>query len=345
MTGTTTPSPVTVCVAVGVSTSNCSTTATTSGKYYILNASTLTGYTIVSGAVTPISGASVTGFNNAAAMAISSDGSYLFVASSNGITPFTISSTGALTKGTSFDTLNSSIGALAVDPAGRWLLAASSAGILSAYPISSGASTGGTAYSQQLNLGTTGSISGIAVSPSGYTNDDLVAVAMGSTGTGLFTFSSTTSTGPLSGEGSIIPPIGSAGGAVSTAIDPQNRLLYIGETGATSTTGALRVFTITDTGVNSLDSYTPAGTGPRAILPSADGGYVYTANWGVNEISGYSTGSEPNGLAEDSTGSFVLAISYDGSPAFDAYGLSSGVLSLSTSNSTINSPVAIVAVP
>jgi 6-phosphogluconolactonase (cycloisomerase 2 family) len=350
----------TFCVAVGVSTSSCTSTAS-SGKYYILNSTTLTGYSISSGTMTTISGASAT-FTNATAIAISSDGSYLFVASNAGITPFTISSTGALTQGTVFDASDSSIEALVVDPAGKWLLGASTAGILNAFPLSSGAydtTSGRTVQSQSLNLGS-GSLypTGIAISPSGYTNDDIVAVAMGTTGTGLFTFTSGTAAGPLSGEGSILTPI-TGGNATAVAIDPQNRLLYIGETDTTSTTGSLRVYTISSTGVTPLNVYNPAGTGPHVILPTKDGSYVYAASWDADEITGYSvttsaltalsstiaTGTQPNGLAEDSTGNFVLGISYGGTPTFDAYTLSSGTLTLSTSNSTVGSPVAIVAAP
>jgi hypothetical protein len=93
---------------VGTTTSSCTSTAS-SGKFYILNATTLTGYTISSGTMTAISGASFNGFTNATAMAISADGSYLFVASNAGITPFTISSSGALTQGTVFDTNDGTI--------------------------------------------------------------------------------------------------------------------------------------------------------------------------------------------------------------------------------------------
>jgi 6-phosphogluconolactonase (cycloisomerase 2 family) len=324
-----------------------------------LNSSTLTGYTISSGTMTALSGTSTTGLVNATAMAISSDGNYLFVASNAGITPFTISSTGALTKGTVFDASDSSIGSLAVDPAGRWLLAASIDGYLYAYPLTSGTYTSGTIYSQSLSLGS-GALyqTGIAISPSGYSNDDLVAVAMGSTGTGLFTFTSSAAANPLSGEGSILTPI-TSGSATAVAIDPQNRLLYVGETDTTSTTGSLRVYTISSTGVTQLKVYNPTGTGPHAILPTKDGNYVYAASWDSDEITGYSvttsaltalsstiaTGTEPDGLVEDSTDGFVLGISYYGSPAFDAYTLSSGTLTLSTSNSTVSSPVAIVAAP
>jgi 6-phosphogluconolactonase (cycloisomerase 2 family) len=356
------------CVAVGVTTSSCTSTAS-SGKFYILNDSSLTGYTISSGTMTAISGTLTNGFVNATAMAISSGGNYLFVASNGGITPFTVdTSTGALTKGTAFDTSGTTIGSLAVDPAGRWLLAASTDGYLYAYPLTSGTYTSGsTVYHQALNLGS-GALypNGIAISPSGYSGADIVAVAMGPTGTGLFTFTSSETSGPLSEEWTkILSPIGSSGAAVAVAIDPQNRLLYIGETSAYTTSGyegALRVYNIKSSKVDEFTyttAYAPAGTGPHAILPSKDGIYVYAASWDSDKITGYSvstsaltalsstidTGTEPNGLVEDSTGGFLLGISYGGSPTFDAYSLSGGTLTLSTPDSTISTPVAIVAAP
>jgi 6-phosphogluconolactonase (cycloisomerase 2 family) len=309
-------------------------------------------------------------------MAISADGSSLFVASTAGITPFSInSSTGALTQGTVFDASGGlTIEALAVDPAGKWLLAASSvttsAGTLTASPLSSGAydkTSGRIQYSMPL----TGSVqsNGIAISPSGYSGASIIAVAMGTGGTAVFPFTSAnTTTNPIVDTWTPITPYGgvAASASVAVAIDPQNRLLYIGETNAYATSGnegALRVYNINSTAVNEFTSYTkpyaPAGTGPHAILPSADGKYVYAASWDSDDVAGYSvtasaltalsgtvaTGTEPSGLVEDSTSGFVLGISQGGSPAFDAYGLSSGTLTLSTSNSTVGSPVAIVAVP
>jgi hypothetical protein len=60
------------------------------------------------------------------------------------------------------------------------------------------------------------------------------------------------------------------------------------------------------------------------------------------------TGTEPSGLAEDSTDSYVLAISNGGSPIFNAYTFDSttaGQLDTSMTGSTISSPIAIAALP
>jgi len=359
----------TFCVAVGTTTSSCTSTAT-SGKYYILNGTTLTGYSISSGTMTPLSG-TVTTFTNATAMAISSGGNYLFVASNAGITPIAVNTTtGALTVGTAFSSGgDTSVDALAVDPAGKWLLAASSLGNLYAFPLTSGTYVSGTVWFQPL-AGTVKS-GGIAVSPSGYSNASIIAVAMGTSGTAIFPFNSAnTTTNPIETAWNTLTPYGgtAASGSVTVAIDPQNRLLYVGEVdafpSASTNSGALRVYNINSSSLQEFtysSPYVPGGTEANAILPSKDGSYVYAASWesGSGLITGYSvttsaltalsstiaTGTQPNGLVEDSTDGFVLGISYGGTPTFDAYALSSGTLTLSTSNSTVSSPVAIVAAP
>ena len=204
---------------------------------------------------------------------------------------------------------------------------------------------------------------GIAISPNG----SLVAVVLGQTGTQVFPFSAGSSSPIGMAYSPTIKPYGSAGASVAVAVDPQNRLLYIGETAAfnsNTNSGALRVFAV---GSNSLSElsystpYAPAGTGPHAILPASSGSYVYAASWqsgSAGVITGYSvtasgltalgtsaaTGTQPNGLAADSTGNYVLAVSSSGT-TFDAYTLASGQLASSLASSPVSNPIAIVAAP
>jgi 6-phosphogluconolactonase (cycloisomerase 2 family) len=192
-------------------------------------------------------------------------------------------------------------------------------------------------------------------------------VATGSNGTVVFPFTSSNTTSTPFGTPSTIKLYG-GGAAISVAIDPQNRLLYIGETddfsSSTTNSGGLRVFTIASSGPTELTStpYAPLGTGPHAILPDKTGDYVYVASWQTGTtgvITGYSvttsaltaltttvsTGTEPKGLAEDNTKSFVLAVSYSGGPYFDAYTLTAGQPSSPATGSTVTDPIAIVAAP
>jgi 6-phosphogluconolactonase (cycloisomerase 2 family) len=290
------------------------------------------------------------------------------VSTNLGIIPFTIdTTTGGLTQGSTFgDQLGE---ALAVDPSGKWLLEASDAGTLLAYPITS-TGAGDTTRSIQ----TTANLAGVSVQPGGIAispNGGLVAVALGQAGTEMFPFNAA-NTAPIGTAYPVKGPYGgSSGAAIAVAVDPQSRLLYIGETAAfpssQTNSGALRVFTIGTNSVTELSyaaPYAPAGTGPHAILPISTGGFVYAASWqsaSTGVITGYSvtatgltaltstvsTGTQPYGLAEDSTHSYVLAVSSLGN-TFNAFTLDSGgsgQLTSSFAGSPVLSPIAIAAVP
>ncbi len=357
----------TLCTEVSTSSSaTCSSNAGASGNFYVLSNSSIAGYTVNSSELSAISGSSYS-FSGATAIAIAPSGNFLYVASvGNGITYYAINSTtGALTQGNEIIS-DSAVEAIQIDPSGKWLLDANLVGTLTAYPIASTGAQDTTRTLQQVPLATT-SVQQMAISPNGA----LISVALGSTGTQSFPFNASSNTPIGSAYSPVTKPYGSAGAAISVAIDPQSRLLYIGETAAFNSdtnSGALRLFTI---GTNSLTEFTytapyaPLGTGPHAILPDPTGKYVYAASWqtgAAGAITGYSvatsaltqvgtfvgTGTEPNGLAEDSTGSYVLAVSNLGSPYFSSFTFDTttlGQLDASTTGSTISNPIAIVAMP
>jgi WD40 repeat protein len=329
------------------------------------------GYTISSGALTAVSGTTYS-LSGATAITIAPSGAFLYVASvGGGIVYYTInSSTGALTQGTEV-IQDSAAEAIEIDPSGKWLLDASLAGTLTAYPITSTGAQDTTRTLQQVSLAGL-AVQQMAVSPNGA----LISVALGSAGAQSFPFNANNNTPIGSAYSPTTSPHGADGAAISVAIDPQSRLLYIGETAAfnsATNSGALRVFTI---GTNSLTEltysananlpYAPLGTGPHAILPDPTGKYVYTASWqtgAAGAITGYSvatsaltqigsgtiaTGTEPYSLAEDSTGGYVLAVSNLGNPLFSAYTFDAttpGLLDASATGSTISNPIAIVAMP
>ena len=371
----------TVCVEVGTGT--CSTTAGTSGKFYILNSSALAGYSISSGSLNLISNSSFT-LTGASAIAVDPN-NHLWVATSTGITPYTInSSTGALTQGNPISAFNDQVvGALEVDPSGKWLIDASKLGYLYAYPITT-SGTQDTSRSIQSNIllaSTTVAPGGIAISPSGSTNP-IIAVAEGTAGTQIFSFNSGNSS-PISVPSNTFTPYGQSGVAQSVAVafDPSNQFLYIAETNGfpsstTGDTGALRVFAISASKVaeisypNTSSSTTPyasGGTNPHAILAYSNG-YVYVANYqgtGNGVVTEFllsastpsltlqsntvPTSAGPYGMTVDSTGDYVLVVNNLGtSPlsvfTFDA--TTTGKLdTYSLSGSLGASPVAIVAAP
>jgi 6-phosphogluconolactonase (cycloisomerase 2 family) len=204
----------------------------------------------------------------------------------------------------------------------------------------------------------------LAIAP----NNQYVFVASATNGTEAFTFSAGSSnssnpfgTGAYQTEG---PVTNGTGSALSVAVDPSNRVLYVGEEGATGSgsSGGLRVFTIGTGGalaeVSSGSPYASGGTGPYAVLPESSGDYVYVASWNGTSagiITGFSvsgnnstfsltklsstasTGVEPMSLAEDSDDHFVLVESQGGNPSFDAYifdTTTAGQLDLTNTSST-----------
>jgi 6-phosphogluconolactonase len=356
-------------VTVGTSSGNCSS-ANASGNFYILGNTSISGYSIQAGSVTALSNSSYSNLTGAIAMAIGPSGNLLYVVHDGGIFLYTINtSTGALSQQGSAIFSDTEAAAIQVDPSGKWLLDASGTGSLSAIPITSTGTVDPSRSTQSLPLASGAVVQpgGIAISPTGTV---LVAVALGSAGTQVFPFNASSNT-PISNPYSpITKPYGSAGSAVSVAIDPQSRLLYIGETVAfpnsTSNSGALRVFTIGSgllTEFGYTTPYAPDGTGPHAILPTSTGGYVYVASWqsgSAGAITGYSvttsaltplantsaTGNQPTGLVQDSSKSFVLAVSNSGT-SLSAYTMDSatGQLSSPLTNSSVSNPIAIVAAP
>lgn len=361
----------TFCVAVGESTSNCSSTATTSGNFYVLSNTQLAGYSVNSSNITAISGSSYT-LTGATAMAVDPSG-YIWVATNGQITSYKITSTGALTQGTAisaFEDLNG-VGALQVDPSGKWLLDASLGGNLFALPIASGGQDTSRSIQSNTQLSAASiATNGIAISKSSSTNP-IVAVALKSGGTDVFPFTAGAAS-PIQSRynnfGTIGPAVSSA--AESVAIDPSNGFLYIGETNAnisstSGDSGAIRLLTIGSGSslVTSTAQYASGGNTPYAILADSNG-YVYVANWNGTsagvitpflltaatpslkvQTNTVTTGAEPFGMVLDSTGDFVLTANNYSSPYINAFTLSSGTLSSSTSSSAVSNPIAIVAAP
>jgi hypothetical protein len=196
-------------------------------------------------------------------------------------------------------------------------------------------------------------------------------VALGSSGTEEAIFAAGNAT-PF-GNTANIPVVNVAGAAVSVAVDPQNRMFYVGETAAVSGTnsGGMRAFNYNTLVEVTGSPYATAGLAPYAIEPEAKGNYVYVANRTVSgssagNIAGFSftstgtvysltalantvaTGTAPVSLAEDSLDTYLLVVDSGGSPDFEAYTMSAGALTSSATASTGTDPVqagAIAAAP
>jgi 6-phosphogluconolactonase len=357
--------------------SSTSTTTTTlsSGVFYVLNQTTkqIVAYDISSGTLDQISGSPYALAAAPLSIAIAPNGDFLYVGTDAGIYLYSIASSGALTIGNNGNVVSSDI-ASAVQVSGSWLidsyLISTGSVQVNAYSIntSDGVYTG-TTGSQTFNI-TNASVNKMVLSP----DDDYLFLALGAGGTIAVPFTPGNSN-PLSATAKVIALANTGGSALSVAVDPTERLFYIGETLASSgTAGGLRVFNYSSLS-GSLTQATGSpiatgGTAPTAILPVASGDYVYVANATGNTSSGniawfpitvsgttytiatgssIGTGIYPQGLAEDSEDNFVLAVSTGGStssgdPDLEAFSMSSGALTANITSTTGTDPVGAIAV-
>jgi 6-phosphogluconolactonase (cycloisomerase 2 family) len=310
-------------------------------------------------------------------MAIAPNGAFLYIGTATGVYVYTISSTGALALGNSSGPITSDQAiSMQVSPDNNWLIEiASGAPYVYAVPINSSNGTAASKAEQFAVLPAT-SVQQVVVSP----DQSYVFVAMGAGGTATVPFNGA-NTNPFGAVGQI-GLVNAAGAALSVAVDPLQsgqtapRLFYIGETAATSgsNTGGLRVFTFSTLKELSGSPLTTNGLAPYSILPISTGSYVYVVNRQVSGsttglITGYaissinstyavqalgttfSVGTNPVALAEDSTGTFVFAVDFGGSPDLKGYTFDStnaGSLDGVVSGSTGTDPVqasAVVAMP
>jgi hypothetical protein len=357
--------------------SSCSTSGGASGAFYVLNQSTgqIVADSISSSGFSNIGSYSQTGL---VGEAVAPNKNFLYVSTlADGIFVYSISSSGALTLENNGQYVSPAIdAAVAVDTTSGWLIDAWLNGNgqiqLDATPLnSSGVPTGGTVPTAAF------SISNAVVKQIAISSDDDIFVALGAGGTLIVPFNSS-SPFPSGLNAHTIALLHSGGSDLSVAVDPSNRLFYVGEAlgNAAGDGGGLRFFDYStlaeETSSGSPLASGPSGsTGPNAILALA--GYVYVANgtgsssagniaWFPVSTSGstvtLATGSsitsdvgiQPSGLAEDSTGTYLLAVaagdggSLGGDPDLASFTMSSGALTFFKSGNTGTDPVGAVAV-
>ncbi|HEY1805425.1 MAG TPA: hypothetical protein VGG45_13200 [Terracidiphilus sp.] len=368
----------------GLGSGGSGTTPTTlsSGIFYVLNQSTkqLAAFDISSGVLQKTSGSPYTLPAAPTSIAIASNGAFLYVGSINGIYLYTVGSGGVLTLQNSGNPISDDIPTSMVI-SGSWLVdvfaSAGGSPQLDAIPINSSngayAGSGGAPPSQVFGGITNATVKQMALSPDGAN----LFVALGTGATIVIPFTSTDSN-PLGSQATAIPLANSGGAALSVAVDPTNRLFYVGETNINST-GGLRVFDYSTLGTASPRALpteitgSPIATGglsPNAILPINTGEFVYVANgtgttaagniawfpitasgttYTIASGSSIASGVFPVSLAQDSTGNFVLAVATggttsSGNPDLEAYTMSSGALTATIQSATGTDPVGALAV-
>ena len=325
-----------------------------SGVFYVLNQKTaqIAGFSFAAGStsLTAISGSPYSlGAVVPFTMAISPNGGFLYVSSAAGIFAYSVNtSTGALTILSSGQAISADPAfTMAVDPSGGWLLeVVSGVNAVNAIPLDADHRTDPERRVNEetvsLPAGAT-AVQQITTTRTGATNP-YVFVAMGTTGTAIIPFTSTASGNPF-GTVKFFAPKNTTGGDTTIAVDLSRPLLYVGETVAVtgSNPGGVRVFTI---GTNTTplteisgSPYASGGIGPSAILPTTN--YVYVANkavsgsndgnitgfaitltgtvYSLTSVSSISAGVNTLGLAEDNTGTYVLAVNQSGTPDLSAF--------------------------
>ena len=358
-----------------------------SGIFYVLNQKTATiaGVSFAANAtkLTNVSGSPYTLSAAPIAAAISPNGGFLYVSTAAGIYAYGVNgSTGALTLLNSNNVISSDpASVMVVDASGSWLVeAVSGLGTVAAIPLDQTTGvllSGGTEQTVSLPSGGA-SVVQLATTRNAAANP-YVFVAMQATGVAVIPFNASSSGNPF-GTLKTIAPKNSGGGATAVAVDHSSPVLYVGETVAVTSSsnnpGGVRMFTIgTNATVTELTTtpYASGGLGPSAILPTTS--YVYVADkavtgsndghitaFAINTTGGtasgltavtsgtISAGVTTVGLAEDSTGNYILAVNSGGSPDLNAYTISSttGALTSYATPATGNDPTqpaAIVPIP
>lgn len=318
------------------------TTTLTSGVFWVLNIETaqIVAYYVKSGTLTAI--ATYATPATPIALAVAPSNNFLYLSTVNGIYAYTVGSSGTLSLANSSKPISTDQAyTLQVDSTGSWLVEAIS-GIGDVFAIPLSTSTGLPSSSSEPYVAIAGtSVQQLTISP----DNTYVLVAMGTAGTAVVPFASGNAN-PFGTAGTIAVK-GSSGAALSVAVDPSNRLFYVGETSATSgsNSGGLRVFkyaSLPSIAELSGSPYAAGGLAPYSILPISTGSYVYVANRQTSSGSGgliegysvatssgnytltalgstFSAGTHTVGLAEDSTEQFVFAVSAGGSSDLTGY--------------------------
>lgn len=345
-----------------------STTAS-SGDIYILNATgnQIAGYYVNSGALTKLSGSPYAVPGAPIAITVAPNNHFLYVSTLSGIYLYTINSNGSLTLGNSSSPITTDQAAsMQVSANNSWLVeVASGLGFVYGVPINSSTGLPTSSTEQYTALNAT-SVQQVAIAP----DDSYVFVAMGSGGTATIPFN-VGNANPF-GAVSTIAVKNSGGGALSVAVDPDERLFYVGETAAVSgsNSGGVRVFNFGTRTEVSGSPYASGGLAPYSILPKSSGDYVYAVNrqttsGATGVITGYtlstsgtsyslsalsttySTGTNPVAMVEDNSGQFLFTVNYGGSPDLKGYTFDSttaGALDAVISSSTGTDPVKATAI-
>lgn len=337
--------------------------STTSDWVYLSNASAgstdISAYDIGNGSLAAISGSPYNIGFAPVAMSVAPSNAFLYVATlpgaaNPGIFLFNINSTGQLSSANNGNVLiTTQVGSMDISPDGNFLFVLNSLGTgLTEYQINT--STGFLTLASTLPIPPTTCTLAVStpviqtcsvkVAPSG----EFVVASLGTAGTIIYPYSSSsgiTTTNPTlipSGSTQTNPT-----GDYSVTLDKSN-FIYIART------TALAVYQITDASGDatlvSTATFSSTAT-PRSVVLSTSQSYVYTANVGANNISGFSIGTtgalasvagspftaptNASAIGTDKSGKYMVAAGYNGTSGVQLFSIgTTGALTLVTSAGT-----------
>lgn len=324
--------------------------STTTDYVYVSNATAgstdVSAYNIGNGSLAAISGSPFNIGFQPVAMSVSPNDAFLYAAtlpgvSNPGIYVFNINSTGGLSSGNGGDVLvNATVSSMAISPDGGFLFTIDSTGtVLTEYETntSTGVLTVGSRFALPgvgctLNGTPVTQTCTVTVAPSGQ----FVAASVGTAGTAVFPYAS--SSGITSTSYTLIPSgstTSSPSGDFSVVMD-NNNYAYIART------NTLAVYSVSSSGTATLQSTaTYSGTAaPRDVVLSGNQNYVYTANPGAGNMSGFSIGSSGtlstlsgspftgpssvSAIGVDKSGTYMVAAGYNGTSGVQLFTIGSG---------------------
>jgi 6-phosphogluconolactonase (cycloisomerase 2 family) len=277
-----------------------STSGSTTGDYiYVANqtSNTVAGFAVGTGTLTAVAstGYALTASLAPNAVVVNRQNGLVYVGGAGAIQCFSIGSAGVLTAVTTGGiTVTGTVESMATSPDGQWLLALIELGggttataEVAVYGINT--STGLLTQTGQIAAITFSSTIGpvtpklIRISAAG----NYAAAALGTAGDAFFTF--TTSNGGLTQVANVKPSVDGAGNILSDntlTFDLTGTHLFIGTTGVGTGTSFIQTYPISS-GVLGTGVSIVSGDSPASLEIDSTGAYLYSANRGSSNISGY----------------------------------------------------------
>jgi 6-phosphogluconolactonase len=285
------------------------TDCTTTGDYlYVANAANtfIAGFGVgTTGALSVLNGSPYNNGIAAQSLAITPTNTWLYASTTNGIYAYLINSDGSITVGNNGSPVAQDVVATAmqVDSTGNYLLAAGigislGAQAIGIYQINTSTGVLTALTGSPLALYTGNASTATVVTPTGMLitpNNSYVYVSLQALGVQVLTLG--TGGGLSTGNtATFLPPLSTSTGPqdYGLASDPNSKFLFVAE----YNTG-LRVFSIGTNGTLNEISGSPyaTGTGPNGVTLDTSGSYVYVANKGSNNISAFTLTAASGKLA------------------------------------------------